>query len=196
MEIHFIKTHEDAQLPRKNFQDPLTGDAGFDLFSIEEVTIPAGSSSIVKVGIDIAHITPGFWIKVEGRSGLAFKKEVDPHFGIIDNGYRGEFDVKLFNSSKQDCTLPKGYAVAQMIVQRMVDCKVKWTETATETERGPKGIGSSDIKVEEVTEEDWAKLASETEQEKPVNTLKKVEEKVSKETSPARTEVQSKPKKE
>lgn len=144
MEINFVKTHEDAQLPKKNYNDPLTGDAGFDLFSIEEVTIPAGKSAIVGVGIEVGYITPGFWFKIEGRSGLAFKKEVDPHFGIIDNGYRGEFAVKLFNSSSEDCTLPKGYGVAQMIVFKMIDCKVGWQETHSPGERGIKGFGSSD----------------------------------------------------
>lgn len=144
MEIHFVKTHKDAILPKKNYQDPLTGDAGFDIFSVEEVIVPAGQSAIVNVGIEVGHITPGYWFKIEGRSGLAFKKEVDPHFGIIDNGYRGEFQVKLFNSSSVDCKLPKGYAVAQMIIHRMVDCKVSWTENYSETERGRNGFGSSD----------------------------------------------------
>ena len=145
MEIHFVKTHEDAQLPRKNYNDPLTGDAGFDLFSIEPITIPAGKSAIVGVGIEVGYVTPGFWFKIEGRSGLAFKKEIDPHFGIIDNSYRGEFQVKLFNSSDEEVTLPKGYGVAQMIVFRMIDCTLSFVDTHSPGERGAKGIGSSDI---------------------------------------------------
>jgi dUTP pyrophosphatase len=158
MEIHFVKTHKDAILPKRNYSDPLTGDAGFDIFSVEGVVIPAGQSAIVNVGIEVGHITPGYWFKIEGRSGLAFQKEVDPHFGIIDNGYRGEFQVKLFNSSAIDCTLPKGYAVAQMIVHRMVDCKVAWTEEFSPSDRGRNGFGSSDkveeksVKVEKTTE--------------------------------------------
>ena len=156
MEIHFVKTHEDAQLPKKNYNDPLTGDAGFDLFSIEEVTIPAATSAVVGVGIEIGYITPGYWFKIEGRSGLAFKKEVDPHFGIIDNGYRGEFGIKLFNSSSEDVTLPKGYAVAQMIVHRMIDCKIGWCETHSPGVRGRNGFGSSD-KTESLKKEAQAK---------------------------------------
>lgn len=158
MKIDFVKVHEDAQLPKKNFPDPLTGDAGFDIFSIEEVTIPAGKSAVVGVGLEIGYITPGYWFKIEGRSGLAFKKEIDPHFGIIDNSYRGEFDIKLFNSSKEDVTLPKGYAVAQMIVFRLIDCQVNFVEEHSAGQRGKQGFGSSDantlevIEPEEVTE--------------------------------------------
>jgi dUTP pyrophosphatase len=162
MEIHFVKTHEDAQLPKKNFSDPLTGDAGFDLFSIEPVTIPAGKSAIVGVGIEVGYITPGYWFKIEGRSGLAFKKEVDPHFGIIDNSYRGEFGIKLFNSSDTDCTLEKGYAVAQIIVLRMVDCKVGWAETHSPGERGKQGFGSSDIQPTIEEEKPLTKITEKT----------------------------------
>jgi len=151
MVINFVKTHEDAILPKRTYSDKLTGDAGFDIFSIEEVTIPPGESAVVQVGIEVGYITPGFWFKIEGRSGLAFKKEVDPHFGIIDNSYRGEFGVKLFNSSKESHTLPKGYAVAQMIVHRMIDCTVGWQEAHSPGERGKNGFGSSDSVLEEVS---------------------------------------------
>lgn len=146
MEVKFVKTHIDARLPKRTFDNPLTGDAGFDLFSIEPITIPAGGSAVIGLGVEVGFITPGYWFKVEGRSGLAFKKDVDPHFGIIDNSYRGEFDVKLFNSSKEDCTLPKGYAVAQMIIYKMIECNVSWAETHSPGERGSRGIGSSDLK--------------------------------------------------
>jgi dUTP pyrophosphatase len=146
VKINFVKKHPDAILPVKNYNDELTGDAGYDIFSIEGVLVPAGGSAVVGVGIDVGYITPGYWFKVEGRSGLAFKKEIDPHFGIIDNSYRGEFGIKLFNSSKEDHFLPKGYAVAQMIVYRMIDCEVGWQEVHSPGERGTKGFGSSDLK--------------------------------------------------
>jgi dUTP pyrophosphatase len=158
MKIEFVKVHEDAQLPKKNFDDPLTGDTGFDIFSIEEVIIPAGESAIVGVGLEIGYITPGYWFKIEGRSGLAFKKEVDPHFGIIDNSYRGEFDIKLFNSSREDVKLPKGYAVAQMIVFRLIDCQVGWAETHQPGQRGKEGFGSSDVKHIKVIEPEEIKF--------------------------------------
>ena len=186
MEVHFIKTHEDAQLPRRFYSDPLTGDAGFDIFSVEGVMIPAGRSAIVNVGIEVGHITPGFWFKIEGRSGLAFQKEIDPHFGIIDNGYRGEFQIKLYNSSAIDVALPKGYAVAQMIVHRMVDCKVAWTETYTSTDRGRRGFGSSDkTEQESVTEQPKVVESKELPKKESVKG-------VSKETVPSRTEAQTK----
>ena len=82
----FVKTHPDAQLPKKNNES----DTGFDVFSVEEVTIPARSSAVVPVGLKVGYIPEGYWFKVEGRSGLGFKHGILPHPGIIDNGYRGD----------------------------------------------------------------------------------------------------------
>lgn len=154
MKINFIKVHQDAILPSKNYNDELTGDAGYDLFSVEEVCIPAGGTAIAKVGIEVGFITPGYWFKVEGRSGLSFKKEITPHFGIIDNSYRGEFDIKLKNDSKDDHVLPKGYAVAQMIVFRMIDCQMGWQDKHSPGERGVHGFGSSDETNTNLTKQD------------------------------------------
>lgn len=146
MLVQFIKTHKDAKLPKKNHPHPQTGDAGFDIFSVETVTIPARGSAIVNVGLEVAHITPGFWYRIEGRSGLGFKKGLRPHYGVIDNGYRGEKGIKLFNDTDQDQVLEKGTAVAQFITFKMYDTLVSFVEEKTESNRGEKGFGSSDLK--------------------------------------------------
>lgn len=155
MKLDFYKVHEDARVPEKNHKDLTTGDAGLDVFSVEDAVIPAKGSVEVKIGLKVAHISPGFWVKIEGRSGLAFKKGITPFGGIIDNGYRGEIGIKLINSSDEEQTIEKGTAVAQLIVYRMIDSTVSVQELphpadeALEptTARGTKGFGSSDKKV-------------------------------------------------
>ena len=88
--IKFVKTHKDAVLPKFNHSDPYTGDSGLDLTAVEQVVIPARGSAVVPVGLKLGYITPGYWIRVEGRSGVGFKRSIFPHFGIIDNPYRGD----------------------------------------------------------------------------------------------------------
>ena len=100
MEVKFKKTHPDAKLPVKNHPDNLTGDAGFDLFAVDSIQIPARSSKVVPVGLKLASITPGFWFRIEPRSGLGFKKSLQPHLGVIDNGYRGDLGIKVYNFSE------------------------------------------------------------------------------------------------
>lgn len=144
MEVKFIKTHEDAKLPVKNHTNSLTGDAGFDLFAVEDVQIPARGSKIVNVGLKLAGMTPGFWFRIEPRSGLGFKKSLQPHLGIIDNGYRGDLGVKVYNFSDTSQVIEKGTGVAQFIVYPMLVVETSFVDEVEEGERGDKGFGSSD----------------------------------------------------
>ena len=144
MEVKFKKTHENAQLPVKNHKDPLTGDAGFDLFAVEDIQIPAKGSKVVSVGLKLAGITPGFWFRIEPRSGLGFKKSLQPHLGIIDNGYRGDLGVKIYNFSDTSQVIEKGTGVAQFIVYPMIAVETSFVDQVEEGERGEKGFGSSD----------------------------------------------------
>ncbi len=144
VDVQFVKTHEDAILPQKNHNELLTGDAGYDLFAVEDTTIPAGGSNVVPVGLEVAHVTPGYWFRIEARSGLGFKHGIAPHFGIFDNGYRGSTGIKLYNFSDKTFTIKKEQACAQFIVYKMIPTRVDWTHTKTESSRGEKGFGSSD----------------------------------------------------
>ncbi len=112
MTLKFEKTHVDAVLPGKNYDS----DTGMDVTSIEDFTIPAHGSAVVNVGLKFAFIEPGFWVKVEGRSGLGFKRGIMPHPGIIDQGYRGDAGIKLYNLTGQDYEGRAGDRIAQFVV--------------------------------------------------------------------------------
>ena len=147
-EIRFVKTHPDAQLPKQNHSGEGIGDTGFDLFCVEDTVIKARQSGVVEVGIKVGYITPGYWFKIEARSGLGFKYSLEPHQGIIDNQYRGDTGIKIFNLSDDDYYFKTGDKVAQIVVYELIQPKISWIEEAEETERGEKGFGSSDKKLE------------------------------------------------
>jgi len=144
VDIEFFKTHPEAKLPEKNHNHILTGDAGYDLFSIEDTIIPSWGSTIVPVGFEVGYITPGYWFRIESRSGLRFKHNIEAFNGIIDNGYRGNCGVLLKNESSKNVTIKKHQACAQFIVYRMVPTRVNWRIDKADSERGEKGFGSSD----------------------------------------------------
>ena len=145
VEVKFIQLDKRAKLPQKNYPDAKTGDAAYDLFCYEKVVVPANGSIEVKAGLQIAYITPGYWFKIEGRSGLGFNHGISPHFGVVDNSYRGVLGVKLFNSTNIDHHIEVGKAVAQFIIFEMIPAEVSWTEEIEiGGERGSKGFGSSD----------------------------------------------------
>lgn len=157
--IKFKKTHPDAVLPRVNNGDYGTGDSGYDLTAVEERFLPAGGSVVVPVGLTLADVTPGYWIRIEPRSGLGFKHNIQPHLGVIDNGYRGDLGVKLYNFS--DCgngyTVKKGDRVAQLVVYPLIQPEMSFSDEVTDTSRGDKGFGSSDSKpyVTSQSADDW-----------------------------------------
>lgn len=136
--MKFLKTHEDAQLPKKNHED----DAGWDLFAVEDKIIPAKSKETVDVGLKLAFLEPGYWIRVASRSGLSFKNGILAHPGVIDNGYRGELGVLLYNHNSLDHEVKKGDRIAQLVIHFNVDMDVEWGNIES-TQRGDKGFGSS-----------------------------------------------------
>lgn len=136
--ILFEKVNKDAQLPKKNHDT----DTGWDLFAVEDKTIPAKGRDVVDVGIKVAYIEPGYWIRVSSRSGLSFKHGILAHPGVIDQDYRGSMGVMLYNHSDVDYQVKKGDRVAQMLVHYNLNMEIKWGEQQS-TERGEKGFGSS-----------------------------------------------------
>ena len=64
--------------------------------SCEDTEIPAHGRAVVKTGLQIA-IPPGTYARVAPRSGLAVKHFIDTGAGVVDEDYRGEVGVVLFN---------------------------------------------------------------------------------------------------
>jgi len=134
----FEKIHSDAKLPTKNHES----DTGYDVYSIEDRVIPARGSAVVNVGLKFADIPEGYWIKVESRSGLGFKHGITAHPGIIDNGYRGDAGIKLYNLTDTEYQIKAGDRIAQFVVYMNIHMLVNWG-TAQASDRGEKGFGSS-----------------------------------------------------
>lgn len=150
--IKILKTHPDAVLPTANNKEVGTGDTGYDLVAVEDVYIPSGSSKVIPVGLTLADITPGYWIRIEPRSGLGFKHSLQPHLGVIDNGYRGDLGVKMYNFHEStDIGIQKGDKIAQLVVYPLIQPAFEFADQVTDTSRGDKGFGSSDKLREDVT---------------------------------------------
>lgn len=136
--LKFEKTHELAKLPTKNHES----DTGYDVYSIEDKVVPARGSAVVGVGLKFADIPEGYWVKVESRSGLGFKHGITAHPGIIDNGYRGDAGIKLYNLTDTEYQIKAGDRIAQFVVYMNIGMQVEWG-TVQESARGEKGFGSS-----------------------------------------------------
>jgi len=76
------------------------GDAGMDIRAAEDVTLLPGETKVIPTGLKMV-IPSGYEIQVRARSGLSLKTplRIANGIGTIDEGYRGELGVILWNSS-------------------------------------------------------------------------------------------------
>ena len=115
-------------------------DIGYDLYSAEDITLPARGAAGVHTGIAIEFVPTAGGI-VKTRSGLA-KKRLICNAGVIDAGYRGEIIVLMENLVDEPYTIRKGDKIAQLLEHPFLAGEVV-EEDLSEAARGPKGFGSS-----------------------------------------------------
>lgn len=131
--------HEDAKIP----QYARAGDAGMDVYAIEDITIGPGETKIVPTGLKCA-VPLGYELQVRPRSGLSVKTplRVANAPGTIDSGYRGEIGVIITNTNPvikeikfdpetgkvsdfvygEDYTITKGMRFAQLVLSEVPIC--------------------------------------------------------------------------
>jgi len=132
------KLHPDAILPTRGSEDA----AGLDLYALEDLIIYGKDCASVRTGIAVA-IPKGYFGKVEARSGLSFKHDIETGAGVIDADYRGEINVKLYNNGHRLFEIKKGQRIAQLIIQPYLHCEPIEVADLNETRRGDKGFGST-----------------------------------------------------
>jgi dUTP pyrophosphatase len=144
MQLKIKLLKKNALLPR--YAHP--GDAGLDLFSVEQKEILPGESALIGTGISI-QLPENTEAQIRPRSGLALKHQVTlvntP--GTIDFGYRGEIKIIMINHGKQPFLVEEGMKVAQMVIKPVLIVDVVEAERLNETSRGDGGFGSTGMTV-------------------------------------------------
>ncbi|XP_046897299.1 deoxyuridine 5'-triphosphate nucleotidohydrolase, mitochondrial isoform X1 [Hypomesus transpacificus] len=136
--LKFAKLSEHATTPTRGS----TKAAGYDLYSAYDYSIGPMDKGIVKTDIQIA-VPHGCYGRVAPRSGLAAKHFIDVGAGVVDEDYRGNVGVVLFNFSKETFNVKKGDRVAQLVCERICYPDIVELQTLDETERGSGGFGST-----------------------------------------------------
>lgn len=112
------------------------------MYASNAVTIPAKSRALVSTDVAIA-VPAGTYGRIAPRSGLASKHFIDVGAGVIDEDYRGEVKVLLFNFGEEEFKVEKGDRVAQLVLERIVTPEVQVVEVLAESGRGAGGFGST-----------------------------------------------------
>lgn len=167
MDIKIKKVKPEAIIPTYATE----GSVGFDLYATEDVVIKPQETKIISTGL-VFECPPGVGIMIYPRSGISAKTtlRVANGVGVIDNDYRGEVGVIMFNcaapskhqvfqyritdGSLQDkydlgcieegtVVIRKGDRIAQGVLQDIAIAEFKETKTTADTKRGKGGFGSS-----------------------------------------------------
>lgn len=139
--LEFKKLHPDAIVPQRAHDS----DAGMDVYTIEDIRIPARGDVLTGLGL-ACKFPKGHALLVYNKSGRATKLKLDKGAEVIDAGYRGEIHVHLFNHSDNNVIIKKGEKVAQMILVPIWAGQPVEVDELDETERGDGGFGSSGVK--------------------------------------------------
>jgi len=119
-------------------------DAGFDVYSDENVVIPANSYALVKTDLRVA-IPYGYVGFLKPRSGLSSKHGCNVGAGVIDSNYRGYISVLLFNHGNENIVIKTDMKIAQLVILPVLLPELEEVEEFEETDRGKNGFGSTGI---------------------------------------------------
>jgi dUTP pyrophosphatase len=142
VEIYLEICHPEAKTPSY----ARAGDAGMDLYAVENILIKPGQTVLVRTGLKVA-IPVGYEIQVRPRSGLSLKSplRVANSPGTIDAGYRDEIGIIMHNTSPtEEYSLQKGDRIAQLVLQKVP--LIQWIPVEKVAEIGENrggGFGSS-----------------------------------------------------
>lgn len=143
VELKVKRTNQEAKIPQYAHE----GDAGMDLFSVEDKIIGAGETALIKTGI-IIELPANTEAQIRPRSGLALKNSITvlntP--GTIDEGYRGEIGVILINHGKSPFKVEKEMRIAQMVIKPVLKVLIKEVGEVSLSERNNEGFGSTGLK--------------------------------------------------
>lgn len=122
----------------------LAGDAGMDLFSVEDIELKPGQRISCRTGVAI-KVPENHVGLVWDKSGPSHKFGIKTLGGVLDSNYTGELLVGLANLSQDKFVIKRGQKVAQLLIQKIEVPEVEETEELEETNRGVGGFGSTGI---------------------------------------------------
>ena len=119
------------------------GDAGLDLYILENQTFLPGETKLLKLGISCEPQDGKAYFLMPRSSISKTPLRLANSLGLIDGGYRGEIMAACDNIKESNYTVEKGQRLFQIVA---ADCSaISYTivDELSETSRGSCGFGST-----------------------------------------------------
>ena len=119
------------------------GDAGLDLFIMEDQIIKAGETAPLKLQIS-CETSSGQPYYLMPRSSISKTPlRMSNSIGLIDGGYRGEIIGMVDNIKTEDYQVSAGDRLFQLVAMDGSPITFELVESLSETSRGAGGFGST-----------------------------------------------------
>lgn len=155
--LHICPFPESEDIVKKYYENHNTyhdGDAGLDLFCIQDQMIPFGKHSIkIDFGICVEHIVwndsantfynEPLYLYPRSSTGSKTPLRLSNSVGIIDAGYRGQIMAHVDNISDKDFDIKQGERYFQLCSGNLRSMKPFLVEKLSSTERDTSGFGST-----------------------------------------------------
>ena len=141
MNLNIKRVSQNAKIPTFAHM----GDAGMDLYAVENVTILPMERVQIKTGIAL-QIPEEYVGLIWDKSGLSHKKGLKTLGGVVDAGYRGEVMIGVINLSTEAIVFEAGDKVAQMLIQKVEHPEIVEVEELGDADRGMGAFGSTGAK--------------------------------------------------
>ena len=140
----FIKPHNNTALEfyrnHGHFHD---GDAGLDLYVLEDLHFDPGETKAIKLGIS-CEPEDGIAYYLFPRSSISKTPlRMANSIGLIDGGYRGEIMAVCDNIKSESYTAEKGQRLFQLVATDSSPIQYELVEELEMTTRGTGGFGST-----------------------------------------------------
>jgi len=140
----FIKPHNDVAWEfYKNHGHFHEGDAGLDLYVLENIHFEAGETKAIKLGISCEAKKGGSYFLFPRSSISKTPLRMANSIGLIDAGYRGEIMAVCDNIKDFEFKINKGDRLFQLVSADLSAINFKIVNNLSETDRGIGGFGST-----------------------------------------------------
>ncbi|MEE1507239.1 MAG: hypothetical protein V1256_09850, partial [Candidatus Neomarinimicrobiota bacterium] len=115
MHIHMKPFTAEVKQMYENHGHFHDGDAGLDLFVINEQTIRAGESTLIHLQISCENMENQPYLIMPRSSIAKTPLRLSNSIGLIDGGYRGEIMAAVDNIKTEDYTVEPGQRLFQLV---------------------------------------------------------------------------------
>ena len=143
MELHIKILNENARLLYQNHGHFHDGDAGLDLYVIEDITFQPMETHLIKLGISCEPLDGKAYYLMPRSSISKTPLRMSNSIGLIDGGYRGEIMASCDNIKDFIYSVKKGQRLFQLVAFDSSPIKYTLKEELSDTSRADGGFGST-----------------------------------------------------